>query len=98
MDVKKQLNIALETGKVALGSNKTVDSLLYGEPKLVIMSSNCPRKQTESITYYCALAKVKCVSVKETSIELGSGCGRLHPLSVVAVLDEGESSILEVKE
>jgi large subunit ribosomal protein L30e len=98
MDVKKQINTAMESGNVILGSNKTVDALLTGKPKLVLMASNCPKSQREAIAYYSALSGVKCVTVKENSMELGSGCGRPHHLSALAVLDEGESSILEVQE
>lgn len=98
MDVKTQINKALDTGEVALGSNKTVDVLLYGRPKMVLVAGNCPKVQRESIIYYAGLAKVPCVTLKETSSEIGSGCGRPHPVSALAVMDEGESAILEARE
>jgi large subunit ribosomal protein L30e len=98
VDVKKQINTAIVSGNVVFGSNKTADALLYDEPKLVLLASNCPKSQREKITYYSALSGVKCVTLKENSMELGSGCGRPHHLSALAVLDAGESSILEVRE
>jgi large subunit ribosomal protein L30e len=98
VDVKKQLNIAIDTGEVVLGSNKTKDSLLYGEPKMVFLAGNCPQDQKETITYYSRLAGVPCVTLKENSMELGSSCGRPHHLAALAVLDAGESTVLEVKE
>jgi large subunit ribosomal protein L30e len=97
VDAKTQINKALETGKIEMGSNKTMNSLLNGKPKMVILTSNCPKSRKETITYYCQLAGVSCVTIKETSIELGSGCGRPHPISAVAILDEGESTILEAR-
>jgi large subunit ribosomal protein L30e len=96
VDVKRQLNNVMDTGKAVIGSNKTIDSLLHDKPKLVLLSSNCPKKQSETIYYYCSLANIKCVSLPETSIELGSSVGRPHPLSAMAILDQGESSILEL--
>jgi large subunit ribosomal protein L30e len=96
VDVKKQINTAIESGNVILGANKTIDALLFGKPKMVLMASNCPKSRREAITYYGTLSGVKCVTLKENSMELGSGCGRPHHLSALAVLDEGESSILEV--
>jgi large subunit ribosomal protein L30e len=98
VDVKKQLNIAIESGKVLFGSNKTIDSLLNGKPKLVLLSSNIQKKQKETITYYCSLSNTPCVTLKESSIEIGSSCGRSHPISSLTVMDVGESSILEVRE
>ena len=97
MDVKKQLNNALETGEVLLGSNKTIKALLYGEPKMVLLSQNCPKDQRESITYYCMLSDTPCITLTDDGIELGSGIGRSHILSTVCILDEGDSTILEVK-
>ncbi|MBD3387693.1 MAG: 50S ribosomal protein L30e [Candidatus Altiarchaeales archaeon] len=95
MDVKKQLNVAIESGEVQIGSNKSIESLLNGNPKLVLLSRNCPRKQREAITYYCRLAGVPVVTLKENSVEVGSGVGKPYPISAVTVLDEGESTILE---
>jgi len=97
MDIKKQLNNAFETGKVLMGSKKTIDSILNDEPKLVILSSNCPAKSKESIEYYARLADVMVVVLKDNGVELGSSLGRSHSVSALSVLDEGESSILEVK-
>lgn len=97
MDVRKQLNIAIESGEVLFGSNKTIESLLNDKPKVVLLSSNIPKKQKESILYYCTLANTPCVTLKESSIEIGSICGRSHPISALAVMNSGESSILEVR-
>ena len=95
MDIKKQLNVAITTGKVALGSNQTINSLLHDNPKTVLISSNCPKEQRETITYYCKLANIHCTTLKENSAEIGSSCGRPHPISAVSILDQGESNILE---
>ncbi|MFH0862285.1 MAG: 50S ribosomal protein L30e [Candidatus Altiarchaeota archaeon] len=96
MDVKKQINTAIETGKVILGANKAIDSILYAKPKLILLAGNCPRSQKETISYYASLANVKCAQLKETSTELGSACGRPHHLSALTILDEGDSTILGV--
>lgn len=98
MDIKQQLKTVVDTGKVSLGSNKTIETIMDGKPKLILLSGNCPRQQRESITYYCRLANVRCVTLKESSIEIGSICGRPHPISAMSILDDGESTILEVKE
>jgi large subunit ribosomal protein L30e len=98
VDVKKQLNIAIDTGEGILGSKKTIDSLLYGAPKMVFLAGNCPRQQKDSLQYYCRLAGVTCVALKENSMELGSSCGRPHPISALAVVDAGESTVLEARE
>ncbi|MFH1056048.1 MAG: 50S ribosomal protein L30e [Candidatus Altiarchaeota archaeon] len=98
VDVKQQLNNVIETGKVVLGSKETMSAILHGKPKLILLSGNCPQRERESLKYYCKLSKTPCVTLKESSIEIGSSLGRPYPISSIAVLDQGESTILEAIE
>lgn len=95
IDVKKQLVNALESGEIIFGSKKAVESLLNREPKMIVLSKDCPRDSVEMLSYYCRIAEVPLVRTKENSVDLGSGLGRSHPISTITVLDEGESAILE---
>jgi large subunit ribosomal protein L30e len=95
MDIQQQIRAAVETGKVVYGSEKTIEALLTAEPKMVVLSSDCPQIQKESINYYCTLANVPQISVKENAIDFGSSVGRPHPVAAMTILEEGESTILE---
>lgn len=95
VSLKNELGLVVKTGKAALGSNKTIHALLTGNPQSVVLSSNCPKKSNERIRYYCRIANVQCIVSDESSIEVGSACGRPYPISSLAVLERGDSRILE---
>jgi large subunit ribosomal protein L30e len=93
-DLGSELGVAMRTGKLVLGYRNVVDLLMKGSPKLVIVSDGSPSTVKESVLYYSQLAKVKCIKTKETALELGSNCGKPFPVSTIAVLDPGDSDIL----
>ncbi|MBM3308808.1 MAG: 50S ribosomal protein L30e [Candidatus Altiarchaeales archaeon] len=93
-DLSYELGVASRTGKLVLGFKNVVSQLLTGSPKLVIVSESSPKKVKEAILYYSQLAKVKCIKAKQTSLELGSNCGKPFPISAIAVLDAGDSDLL----
>jgi len=93
-DVRSDLGTVLKTGKVELGTKKVLSILLMDNPKVVLISANCPNEIKERVTYYAKLANVPSTVTGESSIELGSVCGKPFPVSVLAVMDEGDSDIL----
>ncbi|MFH1126309.1 MAG: 50S ribosomal protein L30e [Candidatus Altiarchaeota archaeon] len=93
-DLGQELGTAMKTGKLALGYRSVTKLLLTGSPKLVIISESSSIKVKEAMLYYSQLAKVKCIKTRETSMELGSSCGKPFPVSVLAVLDAGDSDLL----
>lgn len=96
-DLGHELGVAVRTGKLVLGYKNVVKLVLTGNPKLVIVSDTSPKKIKESILYYAQLAKIRCIKAKETALELGSHCGKPFPISTIAVLDSGDSDILNLK-
>ncbi|MFN3527710.1 MAG: 50S ribosomal protein L30e [Candidatus Altarchaeaceae archaeon] len=95
MDLKTSLTTAIKTGKVVLGTNKTEKTLLIGSPKLVIVSDD--NKDKEKIKYFCKLGNVKCKILKISSISLGELCGKPFPVSALAIINPGESNILNIE-
>jgi len=93
-DLGSELGVAVRTGKLVLGYKKVLDLLMTASPKLVIVSDSSPATIKESVLYYSQLAKVKCVKAKQTALELGSNCGKPFPVSTIAVLDAGDSDLL----
>ena len=84
-DVKGKLVKAVTGGRAIVGSNNVVDELLIGDIEQVVLSSNCPKFEKESISYYCKLSNIPVEVLLETSLELGSICGKPYPISAAAV-------------
>lgn len=94
MDIQKALRTVVATGKVYLGEHQAQRAIKGGKARLVIVASNSPRKSE-----LVAAAKGKNVPVHEfggMGTELGPACGKPFSVGVLAVLDAGESDILQL--
>ncbi|WP_324735535.1 50S ribosomal protein L30e [Thermococcus sp. SY098] len=94
MDVAFELRKALETGKVVIGSNKTVKLAKIGGAKLIIVAKNAPKEVKEDIYYYAKLSNIPVYEYEGTSVELGTVLGKPFVVASLAIVDPGESNIL----
>ena len=95
-ELKQKIRNAIQTGEVTVGSKLVIKVLLKGEVKLVIISEDCPIEVKERILYYSRLSEVPCYPTKGGSLDLGMACAKPFPVSALAIINEGESNILEV--
>lgn len=98
MDVDKAINLAIKTGKVVLGTKRTLRQVKQGKTQLVIIAANCPKEIQEEVTYYGKLSEIPVYTYQGTSWDLGSVCGRPHMVTCLAVEQPGDSKILKLKE
>jgi len=64
--------------------------------KLIIVSSNIPPIRRAEIDYYAMLAKTAVHHYAGTNVELGTACGKLHRVAVLAITDPGDSDIIKL--
>ena len=69
--------------------------LRKGQAKLVIISNNCPSLRQTELEYYSMLARTNVHHFNGNNVELGTACGKLHRVSVMAIRNPGDSDILE---
>ena len=98
MDVDRGIRVAVDTGDVILGSEKSIQSLKLGKGQLVIVAENSPKNILEDVEYYCKLSDIPSYTYKGTSVELGSVCGKPFTVATLVINDPGDSTILEVME
>ena len=84
MDVDRSIRVAVDTGDVTLGSEKSIQSLKLGKGQLVIVAANTPKDIVEDVEYY-----------EGSSVELGSVCGKPFTVATLIVNDPGDSTILD---
>lgn len=96
MDVNREIRRAADTGKVVLGSDKSIKSLKLGLAKLIIVASNCGHDILADVERYSELSNVPVHRYGGSSAELGLACGKPFFVSVMAILDPGESNILNL--
>jgi len=93
-NLKKEINKVIKTGKIAIGARSVSGALLNNNPKLIVISSNCPNSIREEIVYYSRLSNIPYKKLMNDSLELGSMCGKPFHVSVLGIIDEGESDIV----
>ena len=96
MDVDRGIRVAVDTGSVTLGSDKSIQALKLGKGKLVVIADNCPRDIKEDIEHYSKLSEIPVYTYEGTSVELGSVCGRPYTVATLIIKDPGDSTILEI--
>ncbi len=92
MDISKALRNAMNTGQVILGTDKSLRAVSENKAKMVIVASNCPPDTVAQLDD----AKVPVVKFTGTNIGLGSACGKPFSVSILSIIDPGESEILEI--
>lgn len=90
INIDRALRSSIRTGKVVLGSNRTVEAGLSGQAKLIICAEDCPhdvRAQLDSIDLplygYQGMGK-----------DLGSACGKPFSVAALAIIEPGDSEIM----
>jgi len=93
MDLNKSLRLAIDTGKVSVGSKQSCKAINSGSAKLIILASNCP-EETLSVAEN---GKTPVYSFNGNNSVLGAACGKPFPVSAISILDGGKSDILSLK-
>ncbi len=98
MDIERGIRVAVDTGKVILGSNKSIQAIKLGNGELVVMAANAPKNLKEDIEVYSKLSDIPVHIFDGSSVDLGSICGKPFTVSVLVIQEPGDSNILELKE
>ncbi|MDF2955900.1 50S ribosomal protein L30e [Candidatus Alkanophaga liquidiphilum] len=93
LDVNRELQIAIRTGTVLMGTKQTLKALESGKGKLVIYAANCPVEVKEKMKAFQEIA----YEYPGTNMELGRACGKPFSVAALCVIDSGESEILHLK-
>jgi large subunit ribosomal protein L30e len=94
VDVNKALKDVAKKGTIIIGEKQTKAAIQKGKAKLVVMAMNCPYVKT--ITTLVTENNVPLYNYASTGVDLGYTCGKNYAVSCFAVIEEGESNILQL--
>jgi large subunit ribosomal protein L30e len=94
MDIQRALRSVVSTGKVYLGAAQALKAIDSGEARLVVLAQGSP--QGGDIREAASTKGVAFHQYGGRGTELGPACGKPFPVSVLTVLDAGESDILQL--
>ncbi|MGQ9719094.1 MAG: ribosomal L7Ae/L30e/S12e/Gadd45 family protein [Nitrososphaerales archaeon] len=90
-DLEKVLRTVVKTGKVVIGSKEALRSVKGS--KIVIYSSSLSEEKISKVVKECKSLEVPLMKFEGTSVDLGRICGRLYPISVMAIKSPGEGDL-----
>jgi len=98
IDIDKAIATGVDTGKVLLGAQSTIESAKTGKTEMVIVASNTPRKTQDDLAYYCQLSDIPLIVYEGSSRDLAVVCGKPFLISALSIKDPGNSEILKLVE
>ena len=96
VDVNKQIEIVVRTGKVSFGVKEAFDAARSAKGRLLIMASNCPEPHKQDILRYAKQSSVPVYNYQGSSIDLGGACLKPFLVAVLTVKEPGDSEILKL--
>ena len=93
-DLVKDIRLAVDTGKVALGSKEVMRAISGDKAKVVVVANKGKKQTVDDILHSCNVASIKVINFKDGSLELGTVCGKPYSINAVAVMEPGNSNIL----
>ncbi len=99
-DVDTNIKVTYKTGKIIYGKNQILKSLHRENPyKMLIVSNNCPTELIDELDNYNYLLKDKIFiyKYKGSSWDLGLALAKPYMISVIGVIDFGDSDLISLK-
>ena len=96
--INSKIQLVMKSGKTALGYKTSIKALRSNKAKMVLIASNTPPLRKSEVEYYALLAKCNVHHYAGNNSELGTACGKFYRVSMVTVIDAGDSDILRQEE
>lgn len=100
-DINNNIKVAYKTGKIVYGKNQVLKQLRQNPFKMIIMANNCPQELVNELNHYNSLVNKKdqlfIHKYLGSSWELGLACAKPFMISVMGVIDQGDSELLTLK-
>ncbi len=94
VEVNQVLKDVASKGKILLGEKQTKHAIKNKTAKLVVIASNCP--YAADLIRDAEAEKIPLYHYHSTNVDLGYVCGKSYAVSALAVLDVGETSVMQL--
>jgi large subunit ribosomal protein L30e len=99
-DIDNNIKVAYKTGKFVLGRNQVLRNMRKEATfNMLIVSNNCPQDLINQLNQYNSLLKDKIFihTYKGSSWDLGLACAKPYMISIIGVIDFGDSDLNSLK-
>lgn len=95
MDLARQLKNAISSGNLLFGQRQTMSACNSSDARMVIIAANCPTDYIEDLR--SRHPDVPMHQITLVNRELGAACGKPFAVSVLSVIDAGDSDLLTLR-
>jgi len=99
-DININIKVAYKTGKILYGKKQVIKNLFRNNPfKMLIVSNNCPVELLNQLNHFNSLLndKLFIYKYKGSSWDLGIACAKPYMISLMGVIDFGDSDLITLK-
>ncbi len=93
-DIGNDIRLAVDTGQVTLGNRSVMRAISDSSAQAVIIAAKGKKEIIEDIIHVCGVAQIKILRFDGNSLELGAICGKPYSVNALAVINAGNSGIL----
>ncbi len=97
MNIERAIRKVVDTGEVILGAKESIASVMDKKAKLVLVAENCPKDLKDKLDQYAKPSNIYIYNFPGSSMELGAICGKPYVISMLSIIEVGDSDILELK-
>jgi large subunit ribosomal protein L30e len=94
-DLASDIRLAVDSGEVALGVKEVSDSIKRNKAQLVVAASKGRLDMLQDVQHVSKVAEVRLLMFEGDSMALGRICGKPYSVSVLSIINPGNSKILE---
>ncbi|MFW9864592.1 MAG: 50S ribosomal protein L30e [Candidatus Thorarchaeota archaeon] len=98
-DIDTNIRVAYKTGKIIYGKKQVLRYLRSDVFKMLIIANNCPSELLAQLNHYNSLMKDKIHihTYKGSSWDLGLACAKPYMISIIGVINQGDSALLSLR-
>ncbi len=85
MDLKEEIQNAVDSGNVILGYRRSIKYLKTQKPKSIVMAENSPDSFRKEFEHNVKISGSNLETFNGSSVELGVFCGKPFPVSVLTI-------------
>ena len=93
-DLNNDVRLAVDTGKVSFGHREVLRAINDNSAKVIVVALKGRKSMVEDINHICKVAGVRIINFKGSSVELGTVCGKPYSVNSLAIIEAGNSVIL----
>jgi len=95
MDLRQELQVISRTGKYIIGFRESILAALNKKARVLILARNCPEKLLVEAKMVSGVSGVPLLMSSLSSEDIGASLRKPFRAAVLAVIDPGNSNILE---